>query len=67
MFKSAGLRFAVENAVPELKATADRVVSSNDQNGVAEAIQYILANSERRSFNRVIWYLKKSQILIACS
>lgn len=46
MFRAAGLRFAVENAVPELKAAADRVVASNDHSGVAEAIQYIWENAD---------------------
>ncbi|MGN0354358.1 MAG: Cof-type HAD-IIB family hydrolase [Muricoprocola sp.] len=46
MFHEAGLRFAVENAVPELKAAADRVVSSNNESGVAEAIQYIFKNTD---------------------
>lgn len=43
MFREAGLRFAMGNAVPALKEAADRVVASNDENGVAEAIQYLLA------------------------
>lgn len=42
MFQEAGTRFAMGNAIPALKAAADKVVSSNDQNGVAEAIQALL-------------------------
>ena len=45
MFQASNLCFAVENAVRELKAAADRIVSSNNENGVAEAIQYILENN----------------------
>ncbi|MGN0971060.1 MAG: Cof-type HAD-IIB family hydrolase [Aristaeellaceae bacterium] len=39
MFDSAGLRFAVGNAVPELKARADVVLPDNDHDGVARAIR----------------------------
>ncbi len=42
MFRVAGLSFAVGNAVPALKAVADRVVSTNDEDGVAEAIRALL-------------------------
>lgn len=45
MFRAAGLRFAMGNAVPQLKAEADRVVASNNENGVAEAIRCLLENS----------------------
>lgn len=44
MFRNAGMRFAMGNAVPALKAAADRVVSSNDEDGVAEAVQYLLSH-----------------------
>jgi len=39
MVKLAGLGVAVANANPKLKAIADAVVSSNDEDGVAEAIE----------------------------
>lgn len=43
MFRSAGLRFAMGNAVPQLRAQADRVVASNREDGVAEAVfQHLL-------------------------
>ena len=42
MFDSAGLRFAVGNAVPELKARADIVLPDNDHDGVAWAIRHHL-------------------------
>ena len=42
MFREAGMRFAMGNAVPALKAVADQIICTNDENGVAEAIQYIL-------------------------
>ncbi|MGN0763064.1 MAG: HAD hydrolase family protein, partial [Aristaeellaceae bacterium] len=39
MFDSAGLRFAMGNAVPALKARADVILPDNDQDGVAQAIR----------------------------
>lgn len=44
MLKYAGLGVAMGNAMPEVKAIADAVTLTNDEDGVAEAIQrYILA------------------------
>ena len=42
MFEAAGVKFAVGNAVPELKERADYVTGSNDCGGAAEAIEKIL-------------------------
>ncbi|MGN1343383.1 MAG: Cof-type HAD-IIB family hydrolase [Traorella sp.] len=42
MFQYAHLCFAMNNACEELKDKANRIVSSNDANGVSEAIQAIL-------------------------
>ena len=43
MFRAAGLRIAMGNAVPELKKEADAVTGTNDRDGVAEAVRrYIL-------------------------
>lgn len=43
MFASSGLRFAMGNAVPELAAQADVILPSNNDSGVAEAInRYLL-------------------------
>lgn len=42
MFQAASMRFAVANAREELKALADHVVSSAKDNGVAEAIDFVL-------------------------
>ena len=39
MLQLAGLGVAMGNAGPKLKAVADVVVATNDQDGVAEAIQ----------------------------
>jgi len=39
MLKAAGLSVAVENAKDEVKAAANYIVSSNNDNGVAEAIE----------------------------
>lgn len=38
MFQIAGMKFAVGNAIDEIKKEADYVVASNDEDGVAEAI-----------------------------
>lgn len=47
MFDSAGLRFAVGNAVPELKARADVILPDNDHDGVALAIrQHLLSGGD---------------------
>lgn len=46
MFRHAGTRFAMGNAVPALKALADKVVAANDQDGVAEAIKILLHADE---------------------
>lgn len=42
MIKSAPLSFCVANAIPEVKAAADYILPSNNQNGVAYAIQKLL-------------------------
>ncbi|HIX58468.1 MAG TPA: HAD family hydrolase [Candidatus Blautia gallistercoris] len=42
MFRQSGLCFAMGNGVSQLKEMADQVVSSNDRDGVAEAIRYFL-------------------------
>ena len=39
MFEASGLRFAMGNAVEELKAQADIILPTNDQDGVAAAIR----------------------------
>ena len=39
MFEQSGLKIAVENAVPMLKQKADVIVASNNNDGVAEAIE----------------------------
>ncbi len=43
MLRWAGLGVAVENAKPEVKAVADRIVGSNDADGVAFALQDIFS------------------------
>ena len=42
MLRAAGLGVAMGNAVPEIKAEADAVTSSNEEDGVAEFIEYLL-------------------------
>ena len=42
LLKYAGIGFAVTNASKECREAADRIVASNDEDGVAEGIDYIL-------------------------
>ncbi|MCL2751354.1 MAG: HAD family hydrolase [Firmicutes bacterium] len=42
MIVRAGLGFAVANAEPEVRAAAARIVSSNDNHGVAEALEIVM-------------------------
>lgn len=42
MLKFAGIGFAVANASPECREAADRIVASNDADGVAEGINWLL-------------------------
>lgn len=61
MFEQSGLSFAMGNAVPELKASADMIVSSNNQNGVAEAIYYLIsAVPPSKDFSQTVlgWHSK---------
>ncbi len=43
MVQASGLGVAVENAIPEVKAVADRITLSNDDDGVALILQELLA------------------------
>ena len=45
MLREVGLAFAMGNASDEVKATADSVVGSNDQAGVAQAVKEILIHN----------------------
>ncbi len=42
MFETAGIKIAVENAVDEVKALATHITKSNNENGVAYALENIL-------------------------
>ncbi len=42
MFEAAGLRFAMGNAVEDLKKQADHVTDSNARDGAAKAVEWIL-------------------------
>lgn len=42
MIASAGLGIAMGNAVPAVKAVADRITGDNDQEGVADALEEVL-------------------------
>ena len=54
LLEFAGIGFAVENAVEECRKAADRIVSSNDGDGVAEGIEYILRLNRREAEERTI-------------
>jgi hydroxymethylpyrimidine pyrophosphatase-like HAD family hydrolase len=43
MIAMAGLGVAVSNAVAEVKAVADRVTATNDEDGVAAVLAELLA------------------------
>jgi len=45
MIESAGLGIAMANALPEVRAAADHVVSSCDEDGIVEAVRIILDNT----------------------
>jgi hypothetical protein len=47
MIRSAGLGIAMANAVPAVKAVSDRVTAGYDSDGVAMAIEHILAGEWR--------------------
>ena len=48
MFDAAGMKIAVDNAIPALKERADRIVSDHNVSGVAEAIRrYVLSAGEQ--------------------
>lgn len=49
MFKKAGLGFAMGNARKEIKEAADRITAACREDGVAEAIDWILADKGRGS------------------
>lgn len=47
MIEMAGFGIAVSNACRDVRAAASLVVSSNGQNGVAEAIEYVMENKKK--------------------
>lgn len=54
LLEFAGIGFAVENAVEECRKAADRIVASNDEDGVAEGIEYILRLNRQESGERTL-------------
>ena len=42
MIRDAGVGVAMANAVPEVRAAADRIAPSNDEDGVAQVIEALL-------------------------
>lgn len=45
MIRAAGLGVAMGNAQPEVKAAADRIAPSHDEDGLAEVVQWLLEES----------------------
>ena len=45
MIEAAGLGIAMGNALPEVKAAADRVAPSHDEDGLAQAVDWLLGDS----------------------
>lgn len=51
MIRSAALGIAMGNALPEVKAAADLVAPTNDEDGVAQVVRWLLErNAGRRAF-----------------
>ena len=48
MLRGAGLSFAMGNAGDRVKAVADRITSTNDEHGVAEALRNVFADTTVR-------------------
>ena len=46
MLREAGIGFAMENGEPEVKAIADRITCSCDEDGVARGIEAVLEMNE---------------------
>ena len=47
MLEMAGLGVAMENAPEEIRAKADRITNSNDEQGVAKVLEYLLSCNDR--------------------
>jgi len=47
MIQNAGIGIAMENAIPEVKAVADHITASNNNDGVAQAINRIIDGATR--------------------
>lgn len=45
MIEAAGLGIAMGNALPEVKAAADRVAPSHDEDGLVQVVDWLLGNS----------------------
>ena len=53
MVKNAGLGIMMQNSAPYIKEMADVVVSDNDNDGVAEAIEkYILTEQKKQKIHK---------------
>ena len=52
MVQRCGVGVAVDNALPEVKAVADLITLSNDEDGVAATIEQLLLNDEPGRFSR---------------
>lgn len=45
LLETAGLKIAMGNAIPDLKQVADYITETNENNGVAKAVEWLIANS----------------------
>lgn len=45
MIQAAGLGIAMGNALPEVKAAADRIAPTNDEDGLVQVVEWILAKN----------------------
>ena len=53
MIEAAGVGVAMANAHPRVRAAADRITRSNDENGVAQAIDEVLGKGVSRNRERI--------------
>lgn len=60
MIEMAGYGFAMANAVPELKQTAQYFAPSNEQQGVLEVIDAVLQNSSLQRYKKTEQFLQKN-------
>jgi sugar-phosphatase len=60
MIEMAGYGFAMANAVPKLKQTAQYFAPTNEQQGVLEVIDAVLQNSSLQRYKKTEQFLQKN-------